>query len=166
MKRRIYLSMKSLAEAREIWLSRFDLVAMAQAEEVPVTAAAGRVTAGPVMAYRSSPAAHQAAMDGFAVAAGSTFGATPDRPRQLAIGREAFPINTGHVMVPGTDAVIMVEQIPDPEADPITVEAPTFPGSTCAGWARILSGGKWSCRREWKLLPGPRGPCWPRGLPG
>ena len=52
MKRRIYLSMKSLAEARELWLSRFDLVAMATAEEVPVTAAAGRVTAGPVMAHR------------------------------------------------------------------------------------------------------------------
>ena len=127
MKRRIYLSMKSLAEARELWLSRFDLDAMAKAEEVPVTAAAGRVTAGPVMAQRSSPAAHQAAMDGFAVAAAGTFGATPDRPRQLAVGREAFPINTGHVMPPGTDAVIMVEQVPDPEADPITVEAPTFP---------------------------------------
>ena len=39
MKRRIYLSMKSLAEARELWLSRFDLDAMAAAEEVPVTAA-------------------------------------------------------------------------------------------------------------------------------
>ena len=66
-------------------------------------------------------------MDGFAVAAAATFGATPDHPRQLAVGREAFPINTGHVMPPGTDAVIMVEQVPDPEADPITVEAPTFP---------------------------------------
>jgi len=127
MKRRIYLSMKSLAEARELWLSRFDLDAMATAEEIPVTAAAGRVMAGPVMAQRSSPAAHQAAMDGFALAAAVTFGATPDHPRQLAIGREAFPINTGHVMPPGTDAVIMVEQVPDPEADPITVEAPTFP---------------------------------------
>ena len=30
-------------------------------------------------------------------------------------------------MPPGTDAVIMVEQIPDPDADPITVEAPIFP---------------------------------------
>jgi molybdenum cofactor synthesis domain-containing protein len=127
MKRRIYLSMKSLAEARGLWLSRFDVDAMAKAEEVPVTAAAGRVTAAPVMALRSSPAAHQAAMDGFALNAAATFGATPDRPRQLVIGREAFPINTGHVMPAGTDAVIMVEQVPDPEADPITVEAPTFP---------------------------------------
>ncbi len=56
-----------------------------------------------------------------------TFGATPDHPKRLALGREAFPINTGHLMPPGTDAVIMVEQVPDPEADPITVEAPTFP---------------------------------------
>ena len=30
-------------------------------------------------------------------------------------------------MPPGADAVIMVEQIPDPEADPIAVEAPIFP---------------------------------------
>jgi molybdenum cofactor synthesis domain-containing protein len=127
MKRRIYLSMKSLAEARELWLARFDVEAMAQVEEIPVTAARGRVTAGPVMARRSSPAAHQAAMDGFAVAAAATFGATPDRPRHLAVDREAFPINTGHLMPPGTDAVIMVEQVPDPEADPIAVEAPTFP---------------------------------------
>jgi putative molybdopterin biosynthesis protein len=127
MKRRIYLSMKSLAEARELWFARFEVDALAQAEEVPVTAARGRVTGGPVMARRSSPGAHQAAMDGFAVAAASTFGAMPDKPRQLTLGREAFPINTGHVMPPGTDAVIMVEQVPDPEADPIAVEAPTFP---------------------------------------
>ncbi|MGB8991137.1 MAG: molybdopterin biosynthesis protein, partial [Desulfobaccales bacterium] len=85
------------------------------------------VTAAPVMARRSSPAAHQAAMDGFAVAAAGTFGATPDHPKQLALGRAAFPINTGHLLPPGTDAVIMVEQVPDPEADPITIEAPTFP---------------------------------------
>jgi molybdenum cofactor synthesis domain-containing protein len=127
MKRRIYLSMKSLDEAREVWFARFDLDAMARAEEIPVAEARGRVTAGPVMARRSSPAAHQAAMDGFAVVAASTFGATPDYPRWLTVGQEAFPINTGHLMPPGTDAVIMVEQVPDPEADPITVEDPTFP---------------------------------------
>jgi molybdenum cofactor synthesis domain-containing protein len=127
MKRRIYLSMKTLEEARDIWFSRFDLDAMAQAEEISVAEARGRVTAGPVMAKRSSPAAHQAAMDGFAVVAASTFGATPDNPKLLAVGREAFPINTGHLMPPSTDAVIMVEQVPDPEADPITVEGPTFP---------------------------------------
>ena len=127
MKRRIYLSMKSLEEARALWLARFDPKTMLAAKEVPTVAAAGRVTAAPIMARRSSPAAHQAAMDGFAVSAAATFGATPDNPKLLRLGREAFPVNTGHLMPPGADAVIMVEQIPDPEADPIAVEAPTFP---------------------------------------
>jgi molybdenum cofactor synthesis domain-containing protein len=127
MKRRIYLSMKSLEEAREVWLARFALDAMVQAEEIPVVAARGRITASPVMARRSSPAVHQAAMDGFAVAAAATFGATPDNPRLVAVGKEAFPVNTGHIMPPDTDAVIMVEQVPDPEADPLIIEAPTFP---------------------------------------
>ncbi len=127
MKRRIYLHMKSLEEARELWFARFDLKTLAAPEEVPTVAARGRVTAAPVIARRSSPAAHQAAMDGFAVAAAATFGATPDNPKRLNLGREAFAVNTGHLMPPGADAVIMVEQIPDPEADPIVIEAPIFP---------------------------------------
>ncbi len=127
MKRRIYLRMKSLEEARELWSSRFDMITLAGTEEVATIEARNRVTAAPVVARRSSPAAHQAAMDGFAVAAAATFGATPDSPRLLTLGREAFAVNTGHLMPPGTDAVIMVEQIPDPEADPIVIEAPVFP---------------------------------------
>ncbi len=127
MKRRIYLHMRSPAEARELFLSRFDLNALLAPEEIPTLAARDRVTAAPVWARWSSPAAHQAAMDGFAVAAASTYGARPESPRLLAVGREAFPVNTGHLMPPDTDAVIMVENVPDPEADPITVEAPVFP---------------------------------------
>jgi len=127
MKRHIYLHMKSPEEARELFLSRFDLKTLLAPEEVATTAARGRVTAQPVWARWSSPAAHQAAMDGFAVTAASTYGARPESPRLLAVGQEAYPVNTGHLMPPGTDAVIMVEKVPDPEADPITVEAPVFP---------------------------------------
>ncbi|MEJ2091867.1 MAG: molybdopterin biosynthesis protein [Syntrophobacterales bacterium] len=127
MKRRIYLHMKSPAEARELFLSRFEVNSMLAPEEIPTVTARGRVTAAPVWARWSSPAAHQAAMDGFAVAAADTYGARPESPRLLAVGREAHPINTGHLMPPGTDAVIMVENVPDPEADPLTIEAPVFP---------------------------------------
>lgn len=127
MKRRIYLHMKSPSEARELFLSRFEVKNLPAREEIPTVAARGRVTAAPVWARWSSPAAHQAAMDGFAVAAASTYGARPESPRLLAVGREAHPVNTGHLMPPGTDAVIMVENVADPEADPITVEAPVFP---------------------------------------
>ena len=66
MKRHIYLRMKSVAEAREIFLSRFDLQGMLPPEEIATAKARGRVTSAPVWAKRSSPSTHQAAMDGFA----------------------------------------------------------------------------------------------------
>lgn len=127
MKRRIYLRMESPEKARELFLARFDLQTTLEPEEIPTAAARGRVTASPAVARWSSPALHQAAMDGFAVTAAATFGATPESPRLLAVGQEAFAVNTGHALPPGTDAVIMVEQIPDPEADPVTVDVPIFP---------------------------------------
>ncbi len=37
-------------------------------------------------------------MDGFAVPAAATFGATPESPKLLHLGREAFAVNTGHLM--------------------------------------------------------------------
>jgi putative molybdopterin biosynthesis protein len=149
--------MKSLEEARELWSARFDPKASVGVKEVSTVAAAGRVTAAPVMARRSSPAAHQAAMDGFAVAAAATFGASPDNPKLLRLGREAFPVNTGHLMPPAADAVIMVEQIPDPEADPITVEAPTFP------WQHVRRVGEDLVKGEMVLPEGSRITPWSQG---
>lgn len=157
MQRRIYLRMKSLEEAREVFFSRFDFSRMVAPEEIPTVEARGRVTAAPVLARWSSPAAHQAAMDGFAVAAAATFGATPDAPKKLALGREAFPINTGHLMPSGTDAVIMVEQVPDPEADPITVEAPIFP------WQHVRRVGEDLVRGEMVLPEGTEINPWAQG---
>ena len=45
-------------------------------------------------------------MDGFAVAAASTYGARPESPRLLALGPEAHPVNTGHLMPAGTDTCL------------------------------------------------------------
>jgi len=157
MKRRIYLRMKSLEEARELWFARFEPQAPAAPEEVPTVAARGRVTAAPVIARRSSPAAHQAAMDGFAVNAAATFGATPEHPKRLPLGREAFAVNTGHLMPPGADAVIMVEQIPDPEADPIVIEAPVFP------WQHVRRVGEDLVRGEMVLPEGIEVTPWAQG---
>jgi putative molybdopterin biosynthesis protein len=157
MKRHIYLRMESPEKARELFLSRFDVAAMLPPEEIPTAAALGRVTAAPAMARWSSPAVHQGAMDGFAVLAAATFGATPESPRLLAVGKEAFPLNTGHPLPPGTDAVIMVEQIPDPTADPITVENPTFP------WQHVRRVGEDLVAGEMVLPEGSRITPWDQG---
>jgi len=127
VRRRIYLHLKPVEEARELFLRACEPEKLLGTEEIPTVAARGRLTAAPLWARRSSPPCHQAAMDGFALKAAATFGATPETPRLLKVGVDAFPVNTGHPLPPGTDAVIMVEQIPDPEADPIAVEAPVFP---------------------------------------
>ena len=80
-------------------------------EPVGLEDAAGRVTAEPVWAYISSPHYHAAAMDGYAVRAEETRGATETRPVMLEVGHLAFYVDTGDPLPPGTNAVIMVEDV-------------------------------------------------------
>ena len=127
MARRIYLRMKSLGEAREIFLGHWDLGGILAGERVPSVEAAGRVTAAPVFARFSSPTFHSAAMDGIAVRAERTFGATQESPLQLGLGSEALWINTGQPMPPDTDAVIMVENIHQVDQQKVEIQAAAFP---------------------------------------
>jgi putative molybdopterin biosynthesis protein len=111
MRRNIFLDMKPPQEALEIFLGRLDRKGFPGSESVRVIDARGRVTAAPVYARLSSPYFHTAAMDGFALRAESTFGAGPDRTVRLAIGRDAWPVNTGRPLPPGADAVVMIENV-------------------------------------------------------
>jgi putative molybdopterin biosynthesis protein len=72
--------------------------------------AVGRVTAAPVWARRSSPAFDAAAMDGIAVRAADTVGASETTPVRL--GADAFVVvDTGDPMPEGRDAVVMREDV-------------------------------------------------------
>ena len=86
-KRNIYLQMKPLAEAREIVRQRFAAPDPPRTEVLPVPDAVGRVLAQPVFARLSAPNFHAAALDGIAVRAEDTFGASETEPRQLTHGR-------------------------------------------------------------------------------
>jgi putative molybdopterin biosynthesis protein len=66
-------------------------------------------------------------MDGYAVSAEVTFGASQDNPRLLELGREAFPINTGNALPGGTNAVIMVENVHTLAEGIIQIEAAAYP---------------------------------------
>jgi len=119
--------MKTLKEAREILFRRFPLSAVLAAERVPVPEAVGRVLSEPVFAALSSPSFHASAMDGISVKAEITFGASETKPKRLVIDRDAFYINTGHVMTEGTDAVIMIEHVNELDENHVEIEAPVFP---------------------------------------
>ena len=126
-KRNVYLKMKSLEEARQILFDHFPGTGSMAAESVTPPDAVGRVVAEPVTAAVSSPNFHAAAMDGVAVKAEETFGASETRPKALALGTQAIFLNTGHVMPKGTNAVIMIEKIQTVDDDRIRIEAPAFP---------------------------------------
>ncbi len=130
--RNVYLKMKSLAEAQKILQKRFSMNQNAS-ETVSVPEGVGRVLAEPVFARISSPNFHAAAMDGIAVRAEDTFGASEGTPKALMIGTDAFYLNTGHVMPANTDAVIMIEHVIPLEKESqdlperVGIEAPAFP---------------------------------------
>src|SRR6056297_1284381 len=109
-RRNIYLQKKTLEDARKTVIEAFAEKSPGK-QWISTLDGAGRVLAEPVFAAVSSPNFHAAAMDGVAVKAANTFGAAETRPLNLQFGETAFPVNTGHIMPAGTDAVIMVEQL-------------------------------------------------------
>ena len=110
-------------------------VAAVDSETVAVRDAAGRVLARSLAAPIDLPHFHRANMDGYAVRAADTFGASPSVPAYLAItgtiemGQtittvlrkgQAMRIATGGMLPRGADAVVMVEHTD--EVDDRTVE--------------------------------------------
>lgn len=113
--------MLSIDEARDRILERVGRLGV---EDVPVDAAAGRVLAADLVAGEAIPPFDNSAMDGYAVRAADTGGASDESPVSLrAIGEvpagatadmtvgegEAVRIMTGAPMPAGADAVVMVE---------------------------------------------------------
>ena len=128
MKRHVYLAMKPLAEAREIFLKRFagEKSGIGR-EEIAIEQALGRVLAEPVFARFSTPSYHAAAMDGVAVRAEQTFGTTERNPRVLKIGAEALWVNTGQALPESFNAVIMIEKLHQLDEESLEIRAPAFP---------------------------------------
>jgi putative molybdopterin biosynthesis protein len=125
--RNIYLKMKSLEEARRILFERFSHIKPLSGEAVSVPDAVGRALSEPVTAKLSSPNFHSAAMDGIAVKAENTFGASEASPKELITERDAFFLNTGHVLPKDSNAVIMIEHVNILDEKRLSIEAPAVP---------------------------------------
>jgi molybdopterin molybdotransferase/putative molybdopterin biosynthesis protein len=101
-----YLNVVSLDEARKILQSCFLQTVFSRF--VPLEESAGRITAEPIFAKYSVPEVHLAAMDGIAVKSSDTRSASEQNP---VILDDVIRINTGNVVPPGYDAVIMIEDV-------------------------------------------------------
>ena len=101
-----YLKVISLDNALTLLAREFSC--KASPRPVPLEEASGRITAGPVFARYSVPEIHLSAMDGIAVVSADTREASEQHPVTLP---RAARVNTGNVVPPEFDAVIMIEDV-------------------------------------------------------
>ena len=106
-----YLSNATLDEAVAGFLAALEERGMAPVlEEVPVVQSLGRITGKPVYAAISAPHYHACAMDGIALEAQVTFGATATTPAVVS-ENEYTVVDTGDPLPAGCDAVVMIEDV-------------------------------------------------------
>jgi putative molybdopterin biosynthesis protein len=151
------------------------------AETVPLDAALGRVLAEDVVAPVDVPSFDRSNVDGFALRAEDTFGASEERPRLLRLTAEALPpgtlpgvtvtvgtataIATGAVLPRGADAVVMVEHT-DAEAGELLVRRPVTPGANLTFAGTDIGRGEVVLRRGELLTSRETGVLAALGLPG
>ena len=117
----------------------------ARSERIRVQDAFGRITARAVYAHINAPHYACSAMDGIALYARDSFGATETTPVTLRAGQFTV-VDTGDPIPEGRDAVIMVEELVKNDDGSVTIHAPAAP------WQHIRQIGEDVCAGE-MILP-------------
>ena len=131
-------------------------------ERIPIDAALGRVLADDVRAPVDVPSFDRSNVDGFAVVAEDTFGASEEVPRAVRLGAEeihtgvvpstaiqsgeALAIATGGMMPRGADAVVMVEHA-EARAASLRIARAVTPGSGVTFAGTDITAGETVLRR-------------------
>ncbi|HUF38354.1 MAG TPA: molybdopterin biosynthesis protein [Anaerolineales bacterium] len=117
-------------------------------ETIPLDeTAGGRTLAHPVWARISSPHYNAAAMDGFAVSARDTAGASPAAEVRLALGERCAYVDTGDPLPDWADAVVPIEETEPKYPDPAGPHDPRRPAAIAiraalAPWKHVRAMGE------------------------
>lgn len=133
-----YLSNISIEEAKQAAAA---LAAAPKSERIHVKDSVGRITASAVYAEMSAPHYNACAMDGIAVVAADTFGASEVSPITL---ERYTVVDTGDPLPDDCDAVIMVEDIIR-DGDDVSIIAAVAP------WQNVRQVGEDICEGEMAL---------------
>ncbi|WP_093369161.1 molybdopterin biosynthesis protein [Tindallia magadiensis] len=126
--RNLYLTNTPLQQAMEEYLHLISQSFVGVSDEtIMVQEALGRKTASPVFAKVSAPHYNAAAMDGIAVDASITNGASETNPIQLKIDRDYTVVNTGAPLTMERNAVIMVEDIVELDHETVEIRGAASP---------------------------------------
>ena len=158
-----FASRTPVAEARAVALSEL----ISRLEVVPLDDAAGRVLAEDFVSDHAVPPFDRSAMDGYAVRAEDTYGASNYDPVSLRLVGESMPgatetpdvgvgeacrIMTGAPMPLGADAVLMAEDARE-EDGRVEVEAPVPPAKNVGRMGEDVAVGDLVLRRGRRLRP-------------
>ena len=138
MKRNLYLKTKPVEDALAEYMEALAAAGALnpQTEWVDTYEALGRQTAGPVFAKCCSPLFNAAAMDGIAVRAAATKGASESRPLTLKLGEDYKIVDTGDPVKAPFDAVIMAEDVIEMDEETVQILA------SVPGWNHVRSIGE------------------------
>lgn len=142
MRQEQFLDVIDRDEAERRFRSAFDARPLG-AESVPLDAALGRVLAEDVFSTVDVPGFDRSNLDGYAVVAADTFGASEEAPARLRLNDEtlatgitptievrpgtATPIATGAIVPRGADAIVLVEAT-DEDGDQVIIRRAVVPG--------------------------------------
>jgi molybdopterin molybdotransferase len=130
-------------QTRQEVLALYDRFGPVGVEEVDLADCCGRVLAAPITAPEDVPGFLRATMDGYAVRAQDTFGASVGAPQYLEIkgevpmgiaptrgvgGGETLRVATGAMLPPGADAVVMIEYTAEHPDGTMEVRRAVAPG--------------------------------------
>jgi molybdopterin molybdotransferase len=136
---REFFTVKTVAQA----LGEFRPRHRSAVETVSLSAAAGRIPVDEILAQQPLPGFDRSSVDGFAVRAQDTFGATDAIPAYLRLGGQvrmgavadaavsaetAVAVPTGGMLPTGADAVVMIEHTQEAMPGTIEVTRPVAPG--------------------------------------
>jgi molybdopterin molybdotransferase len=137
-----FFHVRTSDEAKKILVNAWNPEPLGE-EVIPITQALGRITAESLMSSEDIPPFHRSTIDGFAVRAKDTFGASEALPAILKITGEVEmghlpkePILTGQTariwtggtLPEGTDACVMIEYTHLADEETVLIEKPVAPG--------------------------------------
>ncbi len=146
----------SVSEAWKAFRDNISLNGPAE-EQVPVLDSLGRVLSRDIVSGVDVPGFTRSTMDGYAVRAADTFGASEAMPAMLEVSGEvmmgeeagsclepghAVKISTGGMLPEGADAVVMVEYTEELDSQTILVVRPVAPGENVVQKGEDISEGQ------------------------
>ncbi len=138
-----YLENIELTQALHTYLDTLEGAGtILECEEIPVKDSLGYITSEAVFANISSPHYNACAMDGIAVIAKSTFGATETTPVVLTEDKDFIRVDTGDPLPDRFDAVVMIEDVIENDAGTIKLISSAVP------WQHVRQIGEDICASE------------------